>query len=151
MKNEEKEYLLGLAISNLASKARKDGRLHNLLASINLCVPSGSWVGLYLYSKDEDVLLLGPFVGKPACEEIPLNKGVVGACFVSKEMVYVDDVTKRKDYICCDVGAAKELCLPLLKDNQTIGVLDIDFPKQGNLKEDIPFFKELSISIINLI
>lgn len=85
-----------------------------------------NWVGFYFFRGSE--LLLGPFQGKPACVRIPLGRGVCGAAAARREIVRVADVHDFGDHIVCDVDSRSEIVLPLVKNGELIGVLDIDSP-----------------------
>jgi L-methionine (R)-S-oxide reductase len=68
-------------------------KLLNTFAMMRQQLGEGSWVGLYVYNEKLNTLVLGPFQGTPACEEIKPAKGVVGSCYTSKRAIYVKDVT----------------------------------------------------------
>lgn len=83
-----------------------------------------SWAGFYLFKNNE--LVLGPFQGKIACTNIPLTKGVCGKAASSKETVIVEDVHQFAGHIACDSESNSEIVVPLIKNNQLYGVLDLD-------------------------
>ena len=103
-------------IANLANAA---ALLHQFLSNIN-------WVGFYLVSNNE--LVLGPFQGLPACTRIPFGKGVCGTVAKTHKTLCVDDVTQYPGHIACDAASKSELVIPLVKNNNFLGVLDIDSP-----------------------
>ena len=80
-----------------------------------------NWAGFYL--AEGDVLVLGPFQGKPACIEIPYGKGVCGTAFRSDSTVVVDDVHQFPGHIACDCASNSEIVIPLHRDGSVIGVL----------------------------
>lgn len=96
------------------------------VASILFTIKDINWAGFYLLDKDR--LILGPFQGEVACTIIPLNKGVCGAAASKKETIIVDDVNTFKGHIACSCKSKSEIVVPILKDNQLIGVIDIDSP-----------------------
>lgn len=100
--------------------------LANAAALLNLALPGINWVGFYL--RQGDRLILGPFQGKPACVEIPLGKGVCGTAAALGQPQRVGDVHSFPGHIACDSASRSELVLPLFKNGQVIGVLDIDSP-----------------------
>src|SRR5262249_14377810 len=73
-------------------------------------------------------LVLGPFQGKPACVRIALGKGVCGTAAATRETVVVPDVEEFPGHIACDAASRSEVVVPLLRDGQLIGVLDLDSP-----------------------
>ena len=89
-------------------------------------LPDINWAGFYLLEKD--LLVLGPFQGKPACIEIPLSKGVCGAAAREDRTQRVPDVHLFPGHIACDSASRSEIVIPLRKNGAVIGVLDIDSP-----------------------
>lgn len=87
-----------------------------------------NWVGFYLQRQPE-ILTLGPFQGKPACNPIPFSKGVCGAAARSRTTQRVDDVHAVADHIACDAASQSELVVPIVQDGWLWGVLDIDSPQ----------------------
>ena len=114
----------------------------NALSLLKVALPPASWIGLYLFDEKEGNLILGPFQGTPACEEISVGKGVVGECFKKNESILVKDVHTYPNYICCDEAASSEICVPLRKNGRVIGVFDIDYPKGYSLEDELPFYEE---------
>ncbi len=100
--------------------------LSNLSALLNYFLDDVNWVGFYLY--DGEKLYLGPFQGLPACTRIELNNGVCGASATTRKSIIVKDVHKYKNHIGCDSGSNSEIVIPIIKNNELIGVLDIDSP-----------------------
>ena len=85
-----------------------------------------NWAGFYLMRDGE--LVLGPFQGKTACMRIPVGKGVCGTAVKEDRVIRVDDVHRFKGHIACDCASNSEIVLPVRKNGQIIGVLDIDSP-----------------------
>ncbi len=96
-------------------------------------LPDVNWVGFYRLVGDE--LVLGPFQGKPACVRIPLGKGVCGTAAAQRETVLVPDVHDFPGHIACDSASNSEIVVPLVKDGQLLGVLDLDSPRVGRFDE----------------
>lgn len=96
------------------------------VAAILFTMEDINWAGFYLLDKDR--LILGPFQGEVACTIIPLGKGVCGAAASKKETIIVDDVNTFKGHIACSCKSKSEIVVPILKNNQLIGVIDIDSP-----------------------
>jgi GAF domain-containing protein len=104
----------------------------NLSALIFNVVPDLNWAGLYLLRGND--LILGPFQGKPACVRIPVfpsPRGVCGAAAFSRSTQLVVDVHAFPGHIACDAASNSEVVVPLIVDEQVIGVLDIDSPLVG--------------------
>ncbi len=98
----------------------------NTSALIYDALPDLNWAGFYLYKSGE--LVLGPFQGKPACVRIALGKGVCGTAAARRETVRVEDVDAFPGHIACDSASRSEIVIPLVRDDELLGVLDLDSP-----------------------
>lgn len=85
-----------------------------------------NWAGFYI--AEGDMLVLGPFQGKPACIEIPFGRGVCGTAAKSDSTVLVPNVHEFPGHIACDCASNSEIVVPLRRNGEVIGVLDIDSP-----------------------
>jgi L-methionine (R)-S-oxide reductase len=108
--------------------------LSNASALLNQFLDRINWVGFYLMENDSE-LVLGPFQGLPACIRIPLGKGVCGTAALKKETIRVEDVNAFPGHIACDSASQSEIVIPLLKDGNLFGVLDIDSPEKNRFDE----------------
>ncbi|SDW70998.1 GAF domain-containing protein [Marininema mesophilum] len=104
----------------LANMANSASLLYHTLGDIN-------WVGYYLLKGDE--LVLGPFMGLPACIRIPIGRGVCGTAVEEKTTQLVPDVHAFPGHIACDATTRSEIVVPIQVDGEVIAVLDIDSPK----------------------
>ncbi|WP_202809343.1 GAF domain-containing protein [Staphylococcus equorum] len=100
--------------------------LSNVSALLNDSLDQINWVGFYLIENNE--LILGPFQGHPACVHIAIGKGVCGTAVETNESQLVEDVNAFPGHIACDANSKSEIVVPIHKDNQIIGVLDVDAP-----------------------
>ena len=101
----------------------------NLAALVFLALPDVNWAGFYLMRKNE--LILGPFQGKPACVRIavlPHPRGVCGAAAFERKTQLVANVHDFPGHIACDSASNSEIVVPLIVNDNVIGVLDIDSP-----------------------
>ena len=101
--------------------------LSNASALIFEALEDLNWAGFYLMNKGS--LLLGPFQGKVACIRIPLGKGVCGTAAQKNETLVVDNVHEFAGHIACDGASNSEIVIPIHKNGEIAGVLDIDSPK----------------------
>jgi L-methionine (R)-S-oxide reductase len=69
-------------------------------------------------SSHDKKLLLGPFQGKPACQEIRFGRGVCGTAAQNKETVVVPDVLEFPGHIACDADSRSEIVVPILFDGE---------------------------------
>lgn len=81
-------------------------------------------------------LRLGPFQGKVACVRIPFGRGVCGAAAETKTSQLVEDVHQFPGHIACDSASNSEVVVPIVKDNQVVGVLDIDSPSVARFTQE---------------
>lgn len=108
--------------------------LSNISACINEHLPNINWVGFYL--KENDELILGPFQGKSACIRIPIGKGVCGKAAEQGKILLVPNVHEFDGHIACDSASNSEIVIPIMKNGELFGVLDIDSPIKGRFTED---------------
>ena len=120
------EALIGDETDSVANMANAAGLIFETLPDLN-------WAGFYRNVGDE--LVLGPFQGRPACIRIPFGTGVCGVAAETREVQRVEDVHAFPGHIACDSASNSEIVLPLLRDGQLLGVLDLDSPKHGRFDE----------------
>lgn len=107
--------------------------LSNAAALLNQFLDRINWVGFYLVEGNE--LVLGPFQGLPACVRIPFGKGVCGTAVKERKTLRVEDVNQFPGHIACDSASQSEIVVPIIKNNEVIGVLDIDSPEINRFDE----------------
>ena len=93
-----------------------------------------NWAGFY--KMQDGQLVLGPFQGKPACILIPVGRGVCGTAVVENATQLVYDVHRFPGHIACDAASNSEIVIPLRKNGEIWGVLDIDSPFIGRFTEE---------------
>ena len=127
--------------SNLASQLRSllEGERDFIANAANVssllyhALPDLNWAGFYLLKEGE--LVLGPFQGKPACVRIAMGKGVCGTAAQQRQIILVDNVHEFPGHIACDSESNSEIVLPLVKDGDLLGVLDLDSPVLARFDE----------------
>jgi GAF domain-containing protein len=82
------------------------------------------WIGFYLVKNNE--LVLGPFQGPVACTRIKKGRGVCGASWEKAKTIIVPDVEKFPGHIACSSLSKSEIVIPLIRNNEVAGVLDVD-------------------------
>jgi len=138
---EQLEDLLDENDDTMTTLANASAFLNELLDRIN-------WVGFYLLRGD--VLLLGPFQGKPACTKISVGKGVCGTAIAQNRTQLVADVHVFPGHIACDSASNSELVVLLRgKNGELIGVLDIDSPFVGRFSGEDQRQMERAAQIIS--
>ena len=120
------EALIGDEPDSIANMANAAGLIYESLPDVN-------WVGFYRNVGDE--LVLGPFQGRPACIRMTFDQGVCGAAAKNRQVQRVEDVHAFPGHIACDSASNSEIVLPLVRDGELLGVLDIDSPKRARFDE----------------
>jgi GAF domain-containing protein len=92
-------------------------------------LPDINWVGFYRNVGGE--LIVGPFQGRPACVRIAFGSGVCGVAAATREVQLVEDVHAFPGHIACDSASNSEIVVPIIRDGELLGVLDIDSPKHA--------------------
>ncbi len=126
---------LALALQGLiGDEADAVANMANAAGLIWESLPDLNWAGFYRNVNGE--LVLGPFQGRPACIRIPFGTGVCGVAAKTKAVQRVDDVHAFPGHIACDSASNSEIVLPILRDGELLGVLDLDSPKHGRFDEE---------------
>ena len=124
----EKESLYQMVNTQLTALLEGEpnvlANLSNASALLKTNFPNTVFAGFYLFDGNE--LILGPFQGGVSCVRIALGKGVCGESAASLQTVIVGDVKIYPNYISCDSSARSEIVVPMVKDGQLLGVLDLD-------------------------
>jgi L-methionine (R)-S-oxide reductase len=119
--------LIGDETDAIANMANASGLIFETLPDVN-------WVGFYRNVGEE--LVLGPFQGRPACIRMTFDQGVCGAAAKTRQVQRVQDVHAFPGHIACDSASNSEIVLPLIRDGEVLGVLDIDSPKPARFDEE---------------
>lgn len=108
--------------------------LANTSALLFETLPNLNWAGFY--RMEGGALVLGPFQGKPACIRIAVGKGVCGSAVQERRTIRVEDVHAFPGHIACDGASNSEIVIPLRKNGEIWGVLDIDSPLVGRFTQE---------------
>lgn len=120
--------------------------LSNSVSLIKYFLKDVSWVGFYLFKKNQ--LILGPFQGFPACTNIEIGSGVCGSSFEEDKTMLVRDVNAHPNHIACDSNTQSEIVIPIHKNNTLFGVLDLDSFKLGRFTKTDQTYLENIVKII---
>ncbi|MDR1481242.1 MAG: GAF domain-containing protein [Synergistaceae bacterium] len=120
--------------------------LANASALINMYLDDISWVGFYLMK--DGGLTLGPFQGKVAVTRIEIGDGVCGTAAAGMRTVRVDDVHTCDNHITCDIASSSEIVVPMIKEGDLVGVLDIDSPLPARFDEEDERGLEDAVSVL---
>ncbi|WP_263701305.1 GAF domain-containing protein [Bacillus thuringiensis] len=117
----------------LTGESNVVANLSNASALLNQFLDRVNWVGFYVTEGNQ--LVLGPFQGMPACVRIPFGRGVCGVAAETKTTQLVADVHQFPGHIACDSASNSEIVVPIIRDGNVIGVLDIDSPEKNRFDE----------------
>lgn len=122
------------------------------LANVSAMLKEGLgffWVGFYRWNGEE--LVLGPFQGPLACTRIALGRGVCGTSAQKKKTILVPDVEQFPGHIACSSLSRSEIVVPLVVDNETQLILDVDSSELDDFTAmDKRYLEELMDFIKNL-
>jgi GAF domain-containing protein len=118
----------------IAGETDPIANMANAAALIFESLPDVNWVGFYRNVDGE--LVLGPFQGRPACIRIAFGEGVCGAAAETGQVQRVEDVNAFPGHIACDSASNSEIVVPLVRDGELLGVLDIDSPTVARFTEE---------------
>lgn len=104
------------------------------------------WVGFYLVKQDE--LVLGPFQGPVACTRIKKGKGVCGTSWAQAKTIIVPDVEEFPGHIACASASKSEIVLPLVVNDEVVGVLDVDSEMLNKFDETDQVYLEQVIAVL---
>ncbi|ADO54725.1 GAF domain-containing protein [Paenibacillus jamilae] len=147
-RQEQFESVLGQLRALVHDESNRIANLANASALLGHFLPDVNWSGFYLYDGTE--LVLGPFQGLPACIRIPLGRGVCGTAAAERRTLVIDDVHAFPGHIACDAASNSEIVIPLIKNDELIGVLDIDSPLKSRFDhEDRVFLEEFTAILVS--
>ncbi|KAL5336591.1 GAF domain-like protein [Aspergillus crustosus] len=108
--------------------------------------PSSSTISESENNKNvKKTLLLGPFQGRPACQEIRFGRGVCGTAASTASTVIVPDVFEFPGHIACDASSRSEIVVPILVRGETVAIIDVDCAVVGGFdEEDQRYLEELA-------
>lgn len=137
-----------LAAANSVTVGEPDSvaNMANVAALLWQFIPDLNWAGFYRLVNGE--LVLGPFIGKPACIRIALGRGVCGAAAATGTTQLVEDVHAFPGHIACDAASRSELVVPVTRAGAVVAVIDLDSPLPGRFdREDAAGLEALAALI----
>ena len=124
MFSELQEKIAPIVTTSELDHVEKMQRICDLLQS---SVSYYDWVGFYFKNGDKRELKLGPYAGAPTDHTIiPFGKGICGQVAESNQNFVVPDVSAQDNYIACSLTVRSEIVIPMFKNGENIGQIDID-------------------------
>lgn len=133
-KAEQYRQLLDAAEALTVGEPDGVANMANVAALLWEFLPDLNWAGFYRMIDGE--LVLGPFVGRPACIRIPLGRGVCGTAAETGATQLVADVHAFPGHIACDAASQSELVVPVMHDGKVVAVVDLDSPLAARFDRD---------------
>jgi L-methionine (R)-S-oxide reductase len=106
------------------------------------------WTGFYLVKGEQ--LVLGPFQGPVACTRINKGRGVCGTAWAKAETIIVPDVEAFPGHIACSSLSRSEIVVPIFRNGEVAGVLDVDSVELNEFDETDKYYLEQICQSIRL-
>ncbi|UCE08717.1 MAG: GAF domain-containing protein [bacterium] len=122
----------------------KNDKLMDICNLLKNNVAHYDWVGFYFVDpQKERELILGPFAGESTEHvRIPFGQGICGQAAESKSTFIIQDVSQETNYLSCSALVKSEIVLPIMKNGEIVGELDIDSHQISPFTEDDTDFLE---------
>ena len=118
-------HILKLADDFIKTSSNRNSALEAIVGLLQASVPHYDWVGVYLL--EGDVLNIGPYRGNPtSTPRVQVDRGICGAAVREKKTIIVPDVKADERYLECTFETQSEIVVPIIKDGNVVGELDID-------------------------
>lgn len=129
-----------------------DGETDKIAVLANTCAALREafgffWIGFYLVKNGQ--LVLGPFQGDVACYRIRKGRGVCGTAWAEARTQVVPDVEQFPGHIACSSLSKSEIVVPLMTNNEVVGVLDIDSDQLNTFDETDRRYLEELVSVLS--
>ncbi|MBP6948359.1 MAG: GAF domain-containing protein [Bacteroidales bacterium] len=143
---EEKYQLVYRQVEAIVSK--ESDPIANMANVAALLHESFGWWWTGFYRVDGGTLVLGPFQGPVACTRIPFGRGVCGTAWERRETIVVPDVEQFPGHIACSALSRSEIVVPVFKDGEVVGVLDIDSKELSAFDRRDAFWLEKIVALL---
>ncbi|MBD3617048.1 MAG: GAF domain-containing protein [Gracilimonas sp.] len=122
----------------LERKVTRDEKLFAICELLADEINTFSWVGFYLPDPaGKEELVLGPFVGPSTNHtRIPYGRGICGQVALSHETFVAQDVHSEDNYLACSVDVKSEIVVPIMKEDEFVGQLDIDSNTKNSITKE---------------
>lgn len=112
--------------------------LNRIIIHLRNLIPFTSG-GILIYNPSLNALEVKAYLG-PKLDEfhgiVEIGKGITGSCFLKKKPVIVPDVRKDKRYLPGAPNILSEISIPLIYQNEAIGVLNLESSKLNAYNEE---------------
>ena len=135
-KDAEQKILNFLKTKNLSI-------LQDVVDLLYLLFDKYNWIGIYIV-KDNN-LILGPWRGIQATEhiKIPIGKGICGSAVKTGKTELINNVNNDNRYLACFTSTKSEIVVPIKRNDNVIGEIDIDSDKKDSFDHNDKEFLEI--------
>ncbi len=133
------------AVKQIICKSDDSSVLQNVVDYLYKHFDAYNWVGIYIV--EGEYLILGPWNGKQATEhtKISIGEGICGSAAKAGKTEVVSDVSKDRRYLSCFVSTRSEIVVPIMKDGNVVGEIDIDSDiSKAFYKSDVEFLEKVA-------
>ncbi len=134
----------------LSGDANTDEKFLNICKLLRSNVEYYDWVGFYFVNPNvKDELFLGPYDGDPTEHvRISFGEGICGQAAERQQTFVVQDVSQETNYLACSAQVRAEIVVPIFKEGEVVGELDIDSHSLSPFTEEDRMFLEAVSEII---
>ncbi|AZZ57924.1 GAF domain-containing protein [Riemerella anatipestifer] len=131
----------------------KDDKLKTICEVLDQEKNYFNWTGFYFKNGNKEELILGPYVGAPTDHTvIPFGRGICGQVAVSNKTFEVPDVMAEDNYLSCSIDTKAELVVPIIKNGENMGQIDIDSHTLNPFtKEDVELLEWLCDKVATIL
>ncbi len=121
------DFLKKNIISIIENSSPNEHKLQSICDFLKQEISYYDWVGFYFKNGTKEELKLAQFAGEPTEHTIiPFGKGICGQVALSNKNFVVQDVNEQDNYISCGWKIKSEIVIPIFKNEENIGQIDID-------------------------
>lgn len=123
----EIDFLKKNIITIIAKSDSTKTKLQSICDFLKQEIEYYDWVGFYFKNGNKEELKLAQFAGEPTEHTIiPFGKGICGQVALSNQNFVVQNVNEQENYISCGWKVKSEIVIPIFKNGENIGQIDID-------------------------
>lgn len=121
----EKKKIIEKVKKIVGKDENRESKLKDICLFLHNELDGYDWIGFYLVEDEE--LVLGPYVGEPTDHtNIDFGEGVCGQAAERESTFLIDDVKQEDNYLSCSPKVESEIVVPIFKEGEIVGELDID-------------------------
>jgi len=121
------ENLLNLSTAIIRSENSLENKMQSICDLLDNKLENYDWIRFYMSNIENRTLHLGPYTGKDTEHKtIPYGKGICGQVAETQKNLRIDDFNSESNYISCCIYVKSEIVVPIIKNGNMVGQIDID-------------------------